>query len=352
MRRTTFISPGPSGVAFYRAELPSRVLGSAMVQHDPQGQPVVEWFPPACKHRADTYVVQMPYQPYQLNLVDRLLEEGHTVIADVDDLLSTFQSNPGHPRAHTYTTERVERHEETLSKCHLVTCTTPFIADYVERELGVEAKILPNAVDLQRWSQFYHLPKYDHLITIGFSGGDGHEDALNSVMPAVIETMETNEKVAFILTGHEREKFVPEHLWPRTLRPKWLDLDKYPAVQLMFDINIGPTMPYDFYRMKSDLRCLEAWAAKSAFIGGYETYGRTVTHEVNGLLYRSPSDFKAKLARLVQDPAYRDSIAAAGHTRLLQRHLIKHLRDDWRKAIERARRIHRTGRSYAGIGSR
>lgn len=334
--QTRFYATGSNGVSYYRCESPARSIGAGLLLLENDGTVLGEI---PCKKTPHTHVVSMPFSKEKYNIVDRFIEQGGAVIVDIDDWLRSFVDKEDHRLSHLYTEEAIERHESYIAKAHLVTTPSEWIAERVREELNPRVRVIPNAIDMWRWRQFDRMPYPDHLVTFGFCGGTGHEAVMRRIAPIIERVLDENESAAFVLMGHSLEEIVPERLHPRCLRPPWMGLDQYPAMLRLCDILIGPTDDTDFYRSKSNLRCLEAWASKAAFIGGRETYGSTILDSVNGISVAHDDEMYEVLTRLIRDKEQREYLAFCGHAKMLSHHQTTNTANDWRKAIRLARRV-------------
>ena len=335
-----FVNFGVNGVSYYRSLIPARELRASLFIRDgedlavrsvvgAQDQPCV--------------VYSMPREGFMLAEVAELLDRGVRVVADVDDWLRAFIGKSDHKNVEKYTEEFVSGFEGCLSVCDLVTCSTEFIAERV-RGLGVPALVVPNALDVERWSgcEFANRVKNRaerrklksrEPVFVGWSGSIGHEAAFREVVPALERVLAENAHVRFVSMGEDLGVLLNERFADRVLRLGYTPFPDHPKVISQFHVSLGPCLDDDFYRSKSDLRLLESWASGGVFVGGRATYGGSVEHGVDGFVCDNADDYYSALTLLVNDDALRLRVSFAGRDRLLRDRTIGRVAPLWREAI-------------------
>jgi hypothetical protein len=291
-----------------------------------------------------------------LQEVAELLDKGVKVIADVDDYLRGFIGKQDHDNSAKYTDEYIQQHEDCLSVCDLVTTSTQFIADKIAL-LGVDTMVIPNALKLDRWEglRLANAPKLELVqasvtkgsmrrakrggkyVIIGWSGSTGHRDAFAEIAKPLSRVLRTHSEARFVSMGDNMVPFLDADvvLDGKCEHIDFVPFPDHPSVISQFNINIGPAADTDFYRAKSDLRCLEAWASGSVFVGGESTYGATVKHGEDGFICRSEDDWYRVLSMLVTSTGLRRTVSQAGYDRLTAERTIEKVAPLWREAIER-----------------
>lgn len=328
-----FVNFGPSGVCHYRTILPARELKASMFVRDdrsfntiarvgPQDPPVV--------------VYSMPRSAEMLDEMEQLLTQGVKVIADVDDWMPAFVGKTDHPGGEgLYTPEFVQGHLDAVKRAHVVTASTPFIARQLSAMGCRDVHVVPNAVDIERWNVKKE-PRHKSKTIIGWTGSVGHLNAVKEIVPAIERVMDERPDVAFADCGMPVHRMLREDLHPRCATTGFHPLEQHPYVISQFHINLGPTLDDDFYRAKSPLRALEAWASDSAFIGGRNTYGAVVEDGVTGLLADTPEEWYAALNRLLDDKVLNMRVRRGGMKRLRANHLMANTGPLWARAINAA----------------
>lgn len=365
-----FVNWTTSGVTYYRTQLPAAELKASMFVRDGHGVPRAQVGPQDCP----VVVYSMPREEPMYDEIAQMLSAGQKVIVDVDDFLRAFIGKSDHKRAHKYTEEYVSAHEECLSIVDHAICSTPFIAAKVE-ELGTPTTVIPNALDLKRWDglmlantpsatkgmnrdQRRQLAKdpgmkaaaggtknarnaiknmhlQDQYVIIGFSGSTGHADAFKSIAPVIARILREHDDVRFTSAGENMCELIDRDVRHKCIAVPYVPLHDHPKVLTQFAISVGPTLDNDFYSAKSDLRCIEAWASQSAFVGGHTTYGGTIKHREDGYCCETPDDYYSALTLLVTDEKLRMRIAQAGRQRILAERTIETIAPQWRAVIDR-----------------
>jgi glycosyltransferase involved in cell wall biosynthesis len=129
---------------------------------------------------------------------------------------------------------------------------------------------------------------------------------------------------------------------PRKRFTPMCDYATYNRILANADIALLPLADTAFNRMKSDLKFIEAAAHSVVALASPTVYAESIVDGETGLLFRTPEEFGARLARLIDDAEERDRIAGNAYrhvaeSRLLCRHFAA--RRDWyrRLVAERAR---------------
>lgn len=348
----TWLNFGTNGVTYLRSQIPASYLkGSLFIRNG-------DLTPRALIGNKTSPVVfySMPREEFQQDEVAQLLAAGVKVIADVDDWLPAFIGKDDHRNKDKYTEEYVQGHLDAVGVCDLATCSTQFIADQLgEMFPDLPTLVIPNALSLDRWKglqlantlrnramrraeakEKQRNPKHRDVL-IGWSGSVGHFNAFKPVVPILERVLRENPHVGFVTIGEDLGALLAKDVQPSVIRMGYKPFPQHPQIISQFHINLGVCEDNDFYRAKSDLRCLEAWASGSVFCGGHTTYAGTVRHREDGFVHSSPDELYAHLTLLVNDESLRCQVGLAGRARLERERLIEHTAPLWLEAIETAR---------------
>lgn len=146
----------------------------------------------------DVYVFSRLQHP---ELADKVLEADKKLVIDIDDYWKV------HREHHFYNTEENNRYVsgllKSLSKAHLVTCSTGILAERLEEELGITATVIKNTIPKET-SQFSPVTLPHSKVRFGWIGGVFHKHDLFQVydgMKKLWTTPELNGKYQICLGG-------------------------------------------------------------------------------------------------------------------------------------------------------
>lgn len=321
-----------AGVAYYRMyqykEAINRLglAGVVMPFYDPESEHQGEWQWYADKDftlnssrgelvhlitQANVIVTQYVHTPQALALLEGLKatfqhptiakQHGKKVfLAEIDD--DVLDTPPWNPAFQQYGPNQHVRNTviEFLRSMDGVICSTPFLAAKYA-DLNENTYVVPNGINLKVWDKH----KNEHAVNeirIGWAGGGSHDEDLRTIEAPIKEILAANKNVSFHVYHGCPEFFKNQSkiVWHRDYA--WID--KYPRAlkRLKLDIGIAPLVDCDFNRGKSNLRKLEYGALGipviSADVGHFH---ETVSHGVDGFLYKTASDFKNYLQLLIDD---------------------------------------------------
>lgn len=335
----TFIGFGRSGVAHYRCAMPARELGAGLfIRDDKTLAPIRE----LGIRNAPVVIYSMPWQDFQIAECLQILEGGGKLIIDCDDYLRGCIGKTD--LMVEFDEERVSKHEEILKRAHLVTCSTQWLADKLEAELGVETMVCPNGVDLDRFN-LRKMPRNKEATILAWSGGAGHLDAFKQIAPAIDRVMDERPKVAFVSVGAPAPEVAPSSLLKHAGSDRVADAGFHPiydhaTIMCQFHIGLAPAVDNDFYRAKSPIRYLEQAAAYVATIGQHPTYellNETLKTGGSFLTAQASTDaWVESILSLVDNPKERYLMTKRAHKFVRENHSIAQTAPKWRAAIDRA----------------
>lgn len=271
----------------------------------------------------DVLVFQRPAGPHGTRMLEGLL--GHTkLVYEIDDDMLNVES-AGLP--HLYNDRSRESIRRCLRLCDMVTASSPHLAEIV-RPYNDNVVILPNHVkagllDVVR-------PRRDRL-TIGWAGGTSHawdvEEVRNPLRDIVTDRPDVD--IHFIGANHS----------PIVGRPcRWTaweqDVGHY-YKHVDFDIAIAPSADNLFNRSKTWLRALEMGALGIPVVASNRLpYSDYVIDGKTGFLVNSQAEWRARLSDLINDPAMREEMGAAGKAQAAE-HTIEEGWRLWEDAYEK-----------------
>lgn len=337
-----FDEPTMGGSGHYRIGSPARRIGGPLghlVWAQSQGRFGVKTWDDESHFDCDVLVMQrFMHEGIGAKMLGAALT-GQTVVNDVDDLF--WDLHPAN-RAHAATDPRKnpgenrEHYVETLKASHLVTCSTPYLAERLAQH-GVTAVVIENGVDTSRWWQ-----RSPHRVTdqptVGWVGAtdwrSGDLETLRGVIgPWLAQTgcrwhhsgWTSTSKQAHDLARIDRGR----------VDCSWLpmvSIENYPLLFGPLDVGLVPLNDVPFNRAKSWIKGLEYAAAGVPFIAQALPEYERLHHEYGvGRLARKPADWRAHLDEL-RDPTTRlidrERNAAGIESLTLDRQA-----DQWRAAL-------------------
>jgi glycosyltransferase involved in cell wall biosynthesis len=164
--------------------------------------------------------------------------------------------------------------EEQLYQSDAVFVSTNRLKEVYEK-YNRRVYVVPNGIDFDKWCYETDHSKKDR-VTIGFSGGAGHAEDLQLIVPAIKQILDKYPQVDFKFIGGS---FIDELKLDRVEHiEKFVPIEEYPKFRssFNFDIEIAPLVDSYFSRGKSNLRYLEAGATKTPLVASnVEAYRNT-----------------------------------------------------------------------------
>lgn len=217
----------------------------------------------------------------------------------------------------------VEHYRQTLLACDRATCTTPFLAQRIER-LGKRADVIPNSLNSEQLAIARALPikavRNPKEVRIGyFSGSNTHQVDFESCEPALLVVMDSRPEVRFVLGG--LLELAPE--WQRFAdrieRHPMLPHGELLKVISTIDINLAPLeLGNPYAHCKSQLKIFEAGAVKVPTIASAtEAYSDAISSGKDGFLASTPEEWLAALEQLIESADLRSSMGERARQRAL-----------------------------------
>ena len=164
-------------------------------------------------------------------------------------------------------------------------------------------------------------------VRIGWGGSLGHREDIKWVIPVLRGTLSRHPEVTLAIMGDSslRDLFawVPPRQFEYTFGG---NLDAYRAFVGGLQIGLGPLLPTEFNRCRSDVKFLEYTAGGAlAICSALEPYTETIRDGENGFLFRDLGELDAAIERALARPAEREEIVRRaaqelGTTRLERDH--------------------------------
>jgi glycosyltransferase involved in cell wall biosynthesis len=338
--RTLFLGIGKSAPAWYRAALPAMHLGAEWA--GVRGEPPKLSFVTGLSSRAldvdelfgyEAVVVQQPRGAGWLKLIRRLQDAGVLVLFEIDDDIHAVGKHGDVDQRRHYSKAALRQTDLNMRACDGLIVSTEVLAQRY-RSLNPNVWVCRNGLDMGRYA--FTAPRDGAYVTIGWSGGSGHQEAALSWMQAVARVMEQRQSVRFMSVGAPFADVLAGRFGAeRAVSVPFSELDSYPAALANFDISIAPAGVGNFHRAKSDLRWLEASAVGLPTVGDPLVYG-DIVDGVTGLHATNGEEAEPHLLALVDDADLRHRIGDAARAHLLEHRTMQKMAPQWALALTEA----------------
>ena len=147
-------------------------------------------------------------------------------------------------------------------------------------------------------------------VRIGWGGSLGHREDIKWVIPVLRGTLSRHPEVTLAIMGDSslRDLFawVPPRQFEFTFGGS---IGAYRAFVSGLDIGLGPLLPTEFNRCRSDVKFLEYTAGGAlAIASALEPYAGTIRHGENGFLFHDLGELDAAIERALAQPEEREAI--------------------------------------------
>lgn len=213
-----------------------------------------------------------------------------------------------------------------------ITVSTPRLAEMVKQHAKRDQVfVVPNLLDVPMWDNWERSP----ALTIGLSGGKGHEKDWRVVPDAVDQALKDRPDLHFMLFG-----FYPDYMKP--LAEKWngrvhmthlgIPYAYYPGAVAKIDIGLCPVDPEDEFNLyKTPIKALELMASGAVAVCSDAAIYRDVVEDgFNGILTEHSSDgFYNGIHRALE---HREFLATQGRRYVEEHHSLSSRWQEWRDA--------------------
>jgi glycosyltransferase involved in cell wall biosynthesis len=294
------------GSGYYRLYLPFKHLSTNsfhIVGAAPPGQvPTIEEL-----DRIDVLALQRPAGRAGTHMLESYLNHGTKLVYEVDDDMLNVDS-AGLP--HLAAEQARESVRRCLRLCDMITVSNEYLAE-VYRPYNDNIRVLPNHIKAGLLT--LARPKADRL-TIGWAGGHSHlpDWALTGVASPLRDVLTDNPQVGMHFIGFDYSPMLGD-LRNRAHWTGWQhDVGEYYKI-VDFDIAVAPSDDSQFNRGKTWIRALEMGAMGIPIVASNRLpYSDFVIDGKTGYLVDSLDEWRDRLTDLVNDPAMRAEMGAAG----------------------------------------
>jgi SAM-dependent methyltransferase len=279
---STMLAP-VGGVSEVRVVAPMRALATdpTITSIINNGYDVAEMAPDAPK----VFIFHRPLLAGEAGLepVRQLLARNYVVVCEFDD----------HP---DYIPVLQRPDVQNFRAVHAIQTSTEALAEVLRRD-NPEVVVFPNAVASLPDIRNYANPE---RITLFFGGLNREQDwppyieALNAVAAFAGPRLHfeiVNDRGMFDALDTPHKNFTP-----------MCDYDTYTAILSRCEISFMPLLDTPFNRCKSDLKFLEASAARVTSLASPIVYGDTIADGRTGMVFHDVSELQQRLARVIATP--------------------------------------------------
>jgi glycosyltransferase involved in cell wall biosynthesis len=334
--KTIFVGWSQSVIAYYRCFLPALVLGldyTAGIGEPPRME-LLETLSSGPLTTRDLFdyevvVVQQPRGVGWLTLIRELQDAGVRVLYEIDDYVQGARKDKRHELAELFDADLVSKFEMPMRVADGVICSTAYLARRY-RSFNPRTWVCLNGIDLKR----YEWPRPERAgVTIGWAGGVGHATSLSRWEPALRAVMRGRPETRFISVGYRFGNILAEEFGgERAVALPPTHIEVYPASMALFDIAIAPSAENALFRGKSDLRWLEASAARLPLVAHPQLYP-DIEDGVTGVHARTVDEVEAALLRLIDDAELRERIGRQAHEHVKAHRHIEVVAEAWRDVL-------------------
>jgi glycosyltransferase involved in cell wall biosynthesis len=254
----------------------------------------------------DVVVIQRDLFPFGPPLLERLLvRRSARLVYDTDD--ATYVRPAFTPDTPFQRLRRFDKVAEVVSRARWVSVATAPIAVWA-RQYNQRVSVVPMAVDLAEYDAVRAATPADRVV-LGWAGTAGGLRYLEALAPVLRELAERRSIVVRVISGGYRDVRLPGV--PVEARP-WR-AETALADMRAFDIGLVPLDNTPFEQAKFPFKLLQYLAlgvpAVSARVG---VAADVIEERRNGLLARSPAEWRAALEALIADADLRTRLGSAG----------------------------------------
>lgn len=252
------------------------------------------------------------------------------VVYELDDWLFDIDTN--HHDSSFYHAARIQM-LACLAMADVVTTTTPFLQQRL-LQLHPNVQLLPNYLPDDLWQPQTVAPLNSDtsVLTIGYMGTHGHQADLLSIEPVLLQIANVyGARVRFWVCGVKPPEKLLANANVKVEMPYFIN---YAAFVQYFktqrcDIWIAPLLDTAFNRAKSQLKFLEYSQSGTPGIYSPVAYSDIVSHQHNGLLAQTESEWLAALTQLLESPLLRQQLGNAAKNTVQQQGYLSAYAQQW-----------------------
>ena len=213
---------------------------------------------------------------------------------------------------------------------HAVQTSTPALAAVLGQR-NPNVAVFPNAIDSLAPPRNFTNPE---RLTL-FFGGINREHEWRTLMPALNEVLREAGPRLCVRVVSDQGFFDALETEHKDFTPL-CEYDTYRRLLADSEISLMPLRDILFNRCKSDLKFLEAAAARCVALASPTVYGNSIRHGQTGLVFSSPDMLRDSLHALLANPAWAQELADAARAEISQHRMLAHqisARQAWYRSL-------------------
>ena len=238
-------------------------------------------------------------------------QAGQIIINDLDDWYwGLSASNNAFLNTHPKFSPdiNINHYRSILAQSDLVTTSTPYLADRISSWVRCPIVVVPNFVDIKRFTKYEHTDTTTPIV--GWAGSTGHRSRDLETIAGVLRPMVNDGNILLHHTGaHPSMPSVASLIGLSDKQVSTLPLTDhliYPSY-LKFDVGIVPLNNIPFNRAKSDIKGLEYSASGIPFVAqNLDAYINLQRDLGIGRIAKKPTDWIRHLNALRSPTARRE----------------------------------------------
>ena len=213
---------------------------------------------------------------------------------------------------------------------HAVQTSTPALAALLGQR-NPNVAVFPNAIDSLAPPRNFTNPE---RLTL-FFGGINREHEWRTLMPALNEVLREAGSRLFVRVVSDQGFFDALETEHKDFTPL-CDYDTYRQLLAESEISLMPLRDILFNRCKSDLKFLEAAAARCVALASPTVYGGSIRHGETGLVFNSPEMLRDWLRALIANPDWARGLADAARADISDNRMLAYqtsARQAWYRSL-------------------
>lgn len=317
-----------SGARYWRLDDPFKYLRNIGVDAEVTDENITD----RIVQENDIFVCQFTVDKEGLALLRAYQQlQGKKIVAEFDDFI---EINPDNPNKMEHEVSNASEILKVLASIADMITTTNNNLSKKLKEYNDNVVVLPNYMDLERWSKPY-LKNETGYVNIGWCGGMSHYNDLEMIVEPLKRILNDFPNVRLYIVGEWRAR-------------KWFEgyknveimlavpFDAYPTrlAGLRLDIGLAPLLDNEFNKCKSNIKWQEYSINRIAGVYSPTVYNSHGFDPKFGRIATTPDDWYNSIKQLIIYPKLRKEVATSAYELVKTNYnLEKHI-GEWVKAYK------------------